>query len=993
MQWDANNTVTANNYLTGTNSLRAPIFYDSNDTGHYLNPASTSRLNRIDVDIMYDRDNTSYYVRPGSTSLFNDARANIFYSRSNTGYYSDPESTSRLNQVTANSIDATNINNTDVWSGDINVGGDANTYYPVTWYGGNQAIVCEIEIYRNYSETAPSTWYSSTHKGGLVFRHSTNFGGWGGSTYNWTVEDIRETYSTIVADVQRFANSRGWCIWLRGGGAVYHVRIKGRSVGPTVTYGSYDPGNNGTGVTSRTDTPKTNINSRYHLRGQYVYADRFYDNNNSSYYLDPASTSYLNDLRASIYYDRDNTGYYSNPASDSTFNTATFNGRLKFDNYLVSKDSGGMMGSYNVTSTADKVIWTIGESWPLANMYGLGYSYNGTYGHHLALKNNGSTYHRISFASQGASFSGTVVASSDFRAPIFYDSNDTGYYSNPASTSRYVEARATKRLHIGDETNLYNGVYQGSALNRPDLTIKGQYPQLNIMATRINNSTHGATLRFTAYDSANASSGNKKHWVIGTPGTNATMLSFGYTPNNDNPHYGIGRGWSSGNNVAIMWIQNDRHVYTENSFRAPQFTDSDNTGYYLNPASTSNLNALTTNTRAKWGMSRYTTSRESRTSDQNYWTGTHGWGTGDGTWSTAFKGGFSGWDIWGSNTDHPQGAGYIHAQGIVSGQHFATSDGARGYGWQMVGATNATSNRYWARGKWSTSISGWKEFAMYGGGGSGDLRASRFYDSDNTAYYSDPASTSNYNALNVGGLPVLTGTSIQNYTRNVDIGSFFNITDDMNAAEVAYQLSGGGATSRVTKVDDPTAPAAGCFEVNGQWYPTHSDYIKIDANSQYIFEVWVRFVAGTDSSSALYMGGSAYNAAKSYFGNTNRYWGASYMEIDANTRNSGEWYKVSGRLGGNGGQGFTSGTEYIRPLFLFNYAGNSTHITRYCGLKLYKAEKTVGRLHFHSGTRFSELNTDNRYPYIEGEGQKQIKIQNSSGWTKIGALNTSYTYY
>ena len=30
---------------------------------------------------------------------------------------------------------------------------------------------------------------------------------------------------------------------------------------------------------------------------------------------------------------------------------------------------------------------------------------------------------------------------------------------------------------------------------------------------------------------------------------------------------------------------------------------------------------------------------------------------------------------------------------------------------------------------------------------------------------------------------------------------------------------------------------------------------------------------------------------------------------------------------------------------------------------------------------------------IEGEGQKQIKIQNSSGWTKIGALNTSYTYY
>jgi hypothetical protein len=32
--------------------------------------------------------------------------------------------------------------------------------------------------------------------------------------------------------------------------------------------------------------------------------------------------------------------------------------------------------------------------------------------------------------------SGVAIASSDYRAPIFYDSNDTGYYSNQASTSR-----------------------------------------------------------------------------------------------------------------------------------------------------------------------------------------------------------------------------------------------------------------------------------------------------------------------------------------------------------------------------------------------------------------------------------------------------------------------------------------------------------------------------------------------------------------------------
>jgi hypothetical protein len=37
-------------------------------------------------------------------------------------------------------------------------------------------------------------------------------------------------------------------------------------------------------------------------------------------------------------------------------------------------------------------------------------------------------------------------------------------------------------------------------------------------------------LDYVAYDSANASSGNFKHWVIGTAGTNATMLHFGYSP-------------------------------------------------------------------------------------------------------------------------------------------------------------------------------------------------------------------------------------------------------------------------------------------------------------------------------------------------------------------------------------------------------------------------------------------------------------------------------
>jgi hypothetical protein len=130
------------------------------------------------------------------------------------------------------------------------------------------------------------------------------------------------------------------------------------------------------------------------------------------------------------------------------------------------------------------------------------------------------------------------------------------------------------------------------------------------------------------------------------------------------------------------------------------FYDYDNTGYYVNPSATPELNTITTGTRARWGEPRFWTNRQAYNSGQDYWTGTNGWGTSEGTWDNAWKGGFSGWDIWGENSGHPQGAQYVHAQGILSGQHNSASDGSAAYGWMMVGAGNATPNRYWLRGKW-----------------------------------------------------------------------------------------------------------------------------------------------------------------------------------------------------------------------------------------------------------------------------------------------------
>ena len=140
--------------------VRAPIFYDINDTGYYVNPAGTSKVNRLDVDIMYDKDNTAYYVRPGSISLLNDLRANIFYSKANTAYYTDPESNSHLNTLTtAGSIIASGAIRTPAGSTStaaLQIG-QADTGFYQHIFGGIIGILCSGVVVGTFNQ------------GGIVF--------------------------------------------------------------------------------------------------------------------------------------------------------------------------------------------------------------------------------------------------------------------------------------------------------------------------------------------------------------------------------------------------------------------------------------------------------------------------------------------------------------------------------------------------------------------------------------------------------------------------------------------------------------------------------------------------------------------------------------------------------------------------------------------------------------------------------------------------------
>ena len=79
-----------------------------------------------------------------------------------------------------------------------------------------------------------------------------------------------------------------------------------------------------------------------------VTASRYYDRNNTSYYLDPASTSYCNDMRANIFYDRANTGYYLDPAGTSICNAMRASIFYDRDNTGYYANPAGTNSFYNV---------------------------------------------------------------------------------------------------------------------------------------------------------------------------------------------------------------------------------------------------------------------------------------------------------------------------------------------------------------------------------------------------------------------------------------------------------------------------------------------------------------------------------------------------------------------------------------------------------------------------------------------------------------------
>ena len=502
-------------------SVRGPIFYDSDDTGYYLNPAGASNLYGATFNNPLTVGNSGVYMdwwKDGSgiymeftgnstatrklrlqghngsndyTQLFIDGgngyvytnknfRATVFYDQDNTGYYLDPASTSNLSALSVNS----------------------------TMYAYNG-----IQFYRNGSASTGISWYNASY-------------------YNW------QEY--MAAASATGCGPNGNLTAPSGLTSVTSWALRSRMEG-VGTYGwLWEVGSGGGGGATASAVMELDISGNLTAAGSHR-APIFYDYNNTGYYIDPASTSVLNDLRI-------NAGATQLVANNVGRNT-------KWRGLDGSTDVG--ISFYNNNNTwAAQFYANTGDGYGFLNGNWAAWDMKKVVSGNLYL-NNQTTY----YISGDTSYFYRSYGTADMRSPIYYDLDNTGYYVDPAGTARLSYVVANGGIRIDGNENLYLDNNYGQS-------IVGVYAS-------------------TRYQGVFAMGNSYKLPIDGTSTGSLYGLAWSH------PNAGGVAGNLNTHGLLAMengtWLASlTGSTRARDDMRAPLFYDNNDTGYYIDMNSTSN---------------------------------------------------------------------------------------------------------------------------------------------------------------------------------------------------------------------------------------------------------------------------------------------------------------------------------------------------------------------------------------------------------------------
>ena len=297
------------------------------------------------------------------------------------------------------------------------------------------------------------------------------------------------------------------------------------------------------------------------------------------------SVSYLNDIRPNILYDRQDTNYYLDPNGTTRLNRLIINARGDHTNVgsinTTNQQSNWqnlVLGSGQFTVTQYNAIQNYTNSPTGVYTYGSVLSARtANMGWQLYFAHTGDLAYKTQWNNDQYSGWLTPVvygrnsgsaSGKNLYGDIFYDTNDTSYYSNPQSESRYNTLRTAGRVVIG-------GTFQNNAHS-------------SVSSTRLH------------FGGGN-SDANGNYYI----GTNRENYGGNYAKLDLRWHTGIRMGaqavyggtrifnnedlstllFSVGKGDTHVRVENSNNLYVEGGdVRAALFYDWNNTAYYLDPA-------------------------------------------------------------------------------------------------------------------------------------------------------------------------------------------------------------------------------------------------------------------------------------------------------------------------------------------------------------------------------------------------------------------------
>jgi Chaperone of endosialidase len=414
----------------------------------------------------YNSSSQFMYVSGSNVYIPTDVRAPIFYDKDNTGYYVDPASTSVLNYTQSYTL---NINRSGSarsgisWYSSSYNSWDTYMAPPGAGMGPYGTLTAPTGTYvnswalRNVVEPATGygwTWENCANNGTTPsIAAELRYDGLFYSVYQWAWGDHRAPIFYDWNDTGYYIdpNSTSDSALRMRGGALF---------GPNTSWGAYLwVGANGR-PNDNASVCATDGNLHIDcLSGHMIYLNYY---SNANVYQGGSGFLYSGtSIRAPIFYDTDNTGYYIDGNNTSNLNALNVGGYRVITTQQGSRYSTDFntlldTGHYNAEATPSNAPGNYGQLLMLRGI-DTGLQIYGGYA------NENLWFRGYGYGSAGGGFYPwhkllwdgiSTVTVNGLYSNIIYDSDNTGYYVDPASTTNLLYL---KTYNGGSTTAFFEG--------------------------------------------------------------------------------------------------------------------------------------------------------------------------------------------------------------------------------------------------------------------------------------------------------------------------------------------------------------------------------------------------------------------------------------------------------------------------------------------------------------------------------------------------------